>query len=53
MEYVTTTLSNNDLKDLEFLGDFYGEADKGKLLKLALRNFVKEHFASDVTEEGE
>jgi len=52
MEFVTTTLSKNDVESLDFLGDFYGEADKGKLMKLALRKFVNEHFAGDVSEEG-
>ena len=53
MECITTTLNNEDIEDLEFLGDFYGEADRGILLKLALHKFVKEHFAGDVSEEGE
>ena len=52
MEFVTTTLTNEDIENLDFLGDFYGEADRGKLMKLALRKFVREHFASDVSEEG-
>ena len=51
MEFVTTTLNNEDVGNLDFLSDFYDEADRGILMRLALRKFVKEHFASDVSEE--
>lgn len=53
MELITTTLGNIDIEDLEFLGDFYGVANRGILIKLALRKFVNEHFAKDVSEDGE
>lgn len=53
MELITTTLSNIDVENLSFLGDFYGVANRGILMKLALRKFVNEHFANDVEEDGQ
>jgi hypothetical protein len=53
MEFITTTLSNEDIEGLDFLSEFYDEADRGLLMRLALRKFVNEHFAGDVSQEGE
>lgn len=52
MEYITTSLTNEQIDILDFLGDFYGEKNRAVLLKLALVKFDKEHFAEDTVEYG-
>jgi hypothetical protein len=53
VEICTVVLTKEDMEALEFLSEFYGEKSSGNLMKLALRKFVKEHFADDVEEYGE
>ena len=53
MEMNITTLNNEDIARLDFLGDFYGLKNRAILMKLALRKYVKEHFAQDTTEQGQ
>jgi hypothetical protein len=51
MEICALVLTKEDMEALEFLSDFYGENSRANLMKLALRKFVKEHFAADEVEE--
>ena len=53
MEMLTMVLTDEQIEDLEFMGDFYGEKNKAILMKLALKKFVKSHFAEDISEEDE
>jgi len=53
MEEVTVVLTDEQIQDLDFMSAFYGEKNKAKLLKLALRKFVRIYFAPDREEWGQ